>query len=128
MHNFKQLNIWIKSMELVKDIYLLTNLLPDRERFGMISQMQRAAISVPANIAEGSAKSSGKDFCRFLEISTGSLFELETFVILAENLKYIDLEKSIIIQQKINEIQKMIFGFKQKINQNISQNQQNLKS
>ena len=73
MHNFRKLNIWLKSIELVTDIYKLTSLFPNSERFGIVSQMQRAALSCPTNIAEGSAKSSNKDFARFLEISLGSL-------------------------------------------------------
>ena len=116
MHNFKQLQIWVKSMELVKEIYLLTDSFPKLEKFGLISQMQRAAVSVPANIAEGSAKSNNKDFARFLEISTGSLFELETLLLLATNLNYIDSVVSENIQIKISELEKMIYGFKQKLN------------
>ena len=103
-------------MELVTDIYLLTNSFPNQERFGLTSQTQRAAVSIPTNIAEGSAKSSNKDFARFLEMSIGSSFELETELILALNLKYIDSLVFKTIQTKINEIQKMIIGFKQSLN------------
>jgi len=115
MHNFKKLDIWIKSMDLVIDIYLLTNSFPNYERFGLSSQMQRAAVSIPTNISEGSAKSSNKDFARFLEMSIGSSFELETELIVATNLKYLDSVVSISTQNKINEIQKMILGFKNKL-------------
>ena len=66
MHNFKKLDIWTKSMELVTKIYSITNSFPNQERFGLTSQIQRAAVSIPANIAEGSAKLSNKDFARFL--------------------------------------------------------------
>lgn len=103
-------------MELVKEIYLLTDFFPKLEKYGLISQMQRAAVSVPANISEGSAKSSNKDFARFLEISIGSLFELETLLVLASNLNYIDVLISENIQYRINELEKMIYGFKQKLN------------
>ena len=68
MHNFRKLDIWSKSMDLVTEIYQLTNTFPSNERFGLISQMQRSAVSIPTNIAEGSAKSSNKDFARFLEM------------------------------------------------------------
>jgi len=112
MHNFKKLDIWIKSMDLASEIYLLTNSFPTTERFGLISQMQRSVVSIPSNIAEGSAKSSNKDFSRFLEMSIGSLFELETQLILATNLNYLESEVSISTQSKINELQKMIIGFK----------------
>ncbi|NCB69667.1 MAG: four helix bundle protein [Bacteroidia bacterium] len=115
MHNFKKLDIWIKSMDLASDIYLLTNSFPGIERFGLISQMQRSAVSIPSNIAEGSAKSSNKDFARFLEMSIGSSFELETQLILASKLNYVDSEISISTQNKINELQKMIIGFKNKL-------------
>ncbi|MDD4993421.1 MAG: four helix bundle protein [Paludibacter sp.] len=115
MHNFKKLDIWIKSMDLASEIYLLTNSFPTIERFGLISQMQRSAVSVPSNIAEGSAKSSNKDFSRFLEMSIGSLFELETQLILATKLNYLESEVSISTQSKINELQKMIIGFKNKL-------------
>ena len=115
MHNFKKLDIWGKSMDLVTEIYQITNLFPNNERFGLTSQMQRSAVSIPSNIAEGSAKSSNKDFSRFLEMSIGSSFELETQYILATNLKYIDSENSFAIQNKISEIQKMIIGFKNKL-------------
>jgi len=115
MHNFKKLDIWVKSMNLVTEIYQITNSFPTHERFGLTSQMQRSAVSIPSNIAEGSAKSSNKDFSRFLEMSIGSSFELETQIILATNLGYLDSENSITIQNKISEIQKMIIGFKNKL-------------
>ena len=115
MHNFKKLDIWTKSMDLASEIYLLTNSFPSIERFGLISQMQRSAVSIPSNIAEGSAKSSNKDLSRFLEMSIGSLFELETQLILATRLNYIESEVSISTLNKINELQKMIIGFKNKL-------------
>ncbi|MDR3704344.1 MAG: four helix bundle protein [Paludibacteraceae bacterium] len=116
MHNFRKLDIWTKSMSLVTEIYQLTNLFPAHERFGLISQMQRAAVSLPTNIAEGSAKSSNKDFARFLEMSIGSSLELETELTIALNLKYIDSVVFESIQDKIIELQKMIIGFKNKLN------------
>ncbi len=115
MHNFKKLDIWTRSMDLASEIYLLTNSFPSIERFGLISQMQRSAVSIPSNIAEGSAKSSNKDFSRFLEMSIGSLFELETQLILATKLNYLESVVSISTQNKINELQKMIIGFKNKL-------------
>lgn len=116
MHNFRKLNIWVKSMDLVTDIYKLTNTFPSDERFGIISQMQRAALSCPTNIAEGSAKSSTKDFSRFLEISVGSLYELETELNVSRNLEYINNEIFEVYQNKIIELQKMIIAFKNRIN------------
>ncbi|MDD3078893.1 MAG: four helix bundle protein [Paludibacter sp.] len=115
MHNFKKLDIWIKSMTLVTEIYKLTTTFLNHEKFGLISQIQRSAVSMPTNIAEGSAKSSNKDFARFLEISIGSSFELETEMLIALNLGYIDSVKYHEIQNNISEIQKMIIGFKNKL-------------
>jgi len=115
MHNFRKLDIWIKSVDLVTEVYRLTDLFPTKEKFGISSQMQRAAVSIPSNIAEGSAKSSNKDFARFLEMSIGSSFELETELIIAFNLKYVDSEGYKMMQNRIAEIQKMISGFKSKL-------------
>ena len=115
MHNFKKLEIWTKSMNLVTEVYQITNTFPAIERFGLISQMQRSAVSIPTNIAEGSAKTSNKDFARFLEISIGSSFELETELIVSYNLKYIDTIVYENLSNTISEIQKMIYGFKNKL-------------
>ena len=111
MHNFKKLNIWVKSIALVKEVYLLTNKFPKVEQYGLVSQMQRAAVSIPANIAEGSAKSSNKDFTRFLEFSLGSIFELETQTIISKELNYLSEESFNSIDKRIQEVQKMILSF-----------------
>ncbi len=116
MHNFRKLEIWKQCVLLVTEIYKITNTFPNHERFGLISQMQRAAVSCPTNIGEGSAKSSNKDFARFLEISHGSLIELETELIVSNNLGYLDNNKLNDIQDKITELQKMIFKFKEQLN------------
>jgi four helix bundle protein len=102
-------------MDLVVEIFNLTSVFPNHEKFGLSSQMQRSAVSIPSNIAEGSAKSSNKDFARFLEMSLGSSYELETELILASRLKYIDSNIFLLTQNKIAEIQKMITGFKNKL-------------
>lgn len=115
MHNFRKLNIWIKSIDLVTDIYKLTNTFPSHERFGIISQMQRAALSCPTNISEGSAKSSNKDFSRFLEMSIGTLYELETELIVSKNLGYTKNEFFEEYHEKIIELQKMIVAFKNQL-------------
>jgi four helix bundle protein len=86
MHNFRQLNIWKDARSLVKDVYLLTSNFPSDEKFGLKSQINRCAISVPSNIAEGSARGTNKDFAHFLRISLGSLFEMETQLLLAVDL------------------------------------------
>jgi four helix bundle protein len=111
MHNFKKLNIWVNAMSLVKDIYLLTSNFPKEEKFGLISQINRCSISIPSNIAEGSSRSSNKEFSHFIKIALGSLFELETQIILSSDFKMINDQDSNIILDKITTLQKMINGF-----------------
>lgn len=117
MHNYKELQIWQRSRELVRDIYQLTEVFPDAERFGLVIQMRRSSVSIPSNIAEGSGKSSNKDFIRFLEMARSSAFELETQLILANDLGFISKANLNVLQVKLEEIQKMIFGFEKKIKQ-----------
>lgn len=112
MHNFRELKIWQKSREFVKDIYQTTANFPSEEKFALVSQMQRAAVSIPSNIAEGAGRESNKEFNRFLDIANGSAFELETQVYLAYDLDYIDSNKLNYLTDKIIEIKKMIYGFK----------------
>jgi four helix bundle protein len=109
MKNYKELNVWKKGIELVKCTYQLAKLFPNEEKFGMISQMTRAAISIPANIAEGSSRNSDKDYARFLQIALGSAFELQTYYILCRELKWVsenEIEKiEIILEEEIKMIQ-----------------------
>ena len=86
MRNFRNLEIWKKSMMQVTTIYKLTSEFPPSEKYGLKSQMQRSAVSIPSNIAEGSSRSSNKDNKRFLEIALGSAFELETQLIISNEL------------------------------------------
>ncbi len=82
MRNFRELEVWKDLRKLVKEIYLITKQLPQEEKYGLISQINRCVISIPANIAEGSSKYSQKDFVRFLQVSLGSAYELESHLIL----------------------------------------------
>jgi four helix bundle protein len=77
-HNFRELNSWKVSFDLVKDVYLISGRLPENERFGLKSQIQRCAVSIPSNIAEGSGRSTDKDFLYFLNSAIASSYELET--------------------------------------------------
>jgi len=90
MHNFRQLQIWKEGMDVAKQVYLLLAKFPSSEKFGLISQISRCAVSVPSNIAEGSSRSSDKEFAHFLSIALGSLFELETQLLLAIELEIIN--------------------------------------
>lgn len=88
IRTFKDLVAWQKAILLAKEVYKTTSLMPDNERFGLISQMRRAAVSIPSNIAEGYGRESRIEYVRFLKMSRGSLMELETQVILATDLGF----------------------------------------
>lgn len=93
MSNFKNLNVWILSMKTVKEIYSLTKLYPIEERYGLISQMNRAAVSIPTNVAEGLGRNYRKDTIQFLHVSRGSAYELETLLSVAHMINILDEEK-----------------------------------
>lgn len=107
-HNFREMSIWKESMKIVKSIYELSANLPVEEKFGLRSQIQRSAVSIPSNIAEGSGRISDKELIHFLNISLSSSYELETQIILIENLYHLKNEK---ILDDLNRLQKMIGGF-----------------
>lgn len=115
MHQFKELKVWQKGRELVTDTCKATQKFPKDELFGLTSQMRRAAVSIPANIAEGCGRNSDKELNRYLDIANGSAFELETQVILCLDLEFFTQQVFENFDAKLNEIQKMIFGLKQSI-------------
>lgn len=116
MHNFKELKKWQKGRALVKEIFLLTQNFPKEEQFILVVQMRRASVSIPANIAEGSGRGSNKDFSRFIDIAMGSAFELESLIYIGYDLDYYDEKVLNLTVGKIQEIQKMLFHFKNHIN------------
>ena len=113
-HNFKNLKIWILSMEIASDIHKITLEFPKNEVYGLISQMNRAAVSIPSNIAEGSNREN-THFKHFLNISLGSSFELQTQLLIAIQNKYLTEEKGLEVENKIIEFQKMTTGFINKL-------------
>ena len=115
MHRYKELKVWQKGRELVKDVYQITSSYPRTEDFGLTSQIKRSAVSIPANIAEGCGRGTNAELNRFLDIAEGSAFELETLIILSADLKLIHEESSIELLSKIDEIQRMIFSFKKQL-------------
>ena len=108
MRNFRELVIWQKARSLVKDIYLITDNFPTKERYGLCSQIQRAAVSIPSNIAEGCSRRSEIDFARFLEIAQGSAFEVETQLILAKDIGYLQDKSLTDLLIEIHSLQKQI--------------------
>lgn len=115
MHNFRELKVWQKSRVLVKEVYLLTAELPQTEKYNLASQMQSAAVSVISNIAEGSGRGSDTDFARFLDMSLGSSHELESQVLVASDLSFIDLDKHQSLMNILSEIQRMLIGLMNKL-------------
>ncbi len=111
MHNYKELEIWKASVKFCPKIYKITATFPDSERFGLISQLTRAVISVPSNIAEGSAKSSDKHFLIFLENSLGSCYEIETQLLVSKDLNYIKTTEYEIVVEELSSIIKRIISF-----------------
>lgn len=106
----KDLNVWKESMSLVLDIYEITRKFPDYEKFSLSNQMQRCAVSIPSNIAEGAARSSVKEFIQFLYISLGSLSELETQLIISYKLNYISDTNFKDLANKIEIIRKQLLN------------------
>jgi len=90
-----ELHVWQESMTLVEMVYKLTEAFPENERYGLISQLRRAAVSVPSNIAEGAARGSDAEFIRFLHIARGSLSEIETQLLIAQRLGYTNVDQSL---------------------------------
>ncbi|TVZ15320.1 four helix bundle protein [Maribacter sp. MAR_2009_72] len=107
--DYKELDIWVQARMLVKTVYVLTKSFPQDEQFSLTSQVRRCVISVPSNIAEGCGRQSNKETIHFLHIARGSLFELETQLILAGDLNYIsDID---IVLKEIERVKKLLNGF-----------------
>jgi len=115
--NFKELKVWKRSKDTTKAVYILCSKLPDEEKFGLSSQMKRSSVSIPSNIAEGYRRRNPKEFIHFLGIASGSAAELETQVILVEEIFSI---KTTNLQIELVEIQKMISGLINSVKSRIS--------
>lgn len=110
--NFKKLIVWQLAKEIAIDIYLATKSFPTEERYGLVSQMTRAAISVPSNIAEGSSRSSVKDQIRFIEIAYGSLMELSCQIDISHDLGYLNDEAFCALNKKVDNLSVKLSNFK----------------
>ncbi len=107
MANHKDLDVWKEAMALARELYLVTSSFPKEELYGLTSQIKRAAVSVPSNIAEGAARNSDKEFIQFLYVSLGSLSEIETQILLAKDFGIL---KDLQVLKKIENIRKLITG------------------
>lgn len=112
MHNYKEPKIWQRVIDLAADTYQITSGFPIEEKYNRVSQMRRSAISISSNIAEGAGRNTDKDFTRFLSIAYASLYELESQLFVSVKLNFL---KENLLNDKIDELQKMIYSFIQKL-------------
>ena len=118
VRSYRDLIVWQKSMEMVERIYRMTKVLPPEEMYGLSSQLRRAAVSVPSNIAEGQARGSKAEFLRFLSIAQGSRAEVETQTLIAERLGYVTKQQISAILLLLEEIAKMLHTLRAKLTTN----------
>ena len=111
MHNFEKLKIWQKAMDIAVEVYNISSLLPNDEKFNLIHQIKKCAVSIPSNIAEGSGRNYNKEFIQFLGIANGSTFELITQLILAKSLELISEEIVQPVISQLIEVSNMNFSF-----------------
>lgn len=119
MRTFRDLLIWQKAMTLVTKTYTISSNFPKEEQFGLTSQIRRCSISIPSNIAEGYGRNTNKDYHRFLTISIGSLFEFQTQIEIAYNLKYISEIEFNTIFENSRELERMISSFMNKVKETL---------
>jgi len=118
MQNFRNIEVWKKAHDIVKSVYKATVSFPASELYGITSQIRRASISIPTNIAEGCGKGSNADFVRYLQISFGSGNEVEYLLLLSFELNYLDKSTYESLAIQIEEVKKMLSGFIKKLKAN----------
>ena len=112
MSDFRKLNVWQKAMTLAREVYVISNKLPPEEKFGLVSQIRRCAVSIPSNIAEGSKRRTKQDFMQFLKIASGSAAELETQILLANDIYKVPVDSMF---EKLKEVQRMLEALMKKL-------------
>lgn len=117
--NYRDLVAWQKAMDLVVAVYRASGTLPKEELYGLTSQLRKAAVSVPSNIAEGQGRRSDREFVRFLSIAHGSVREVETQVLIAERLGYIDVDTSKTLLETTSEVGRLLSGLTNKLEANL---------
>lgn len=115
MKDFRKLKVWTSSHKFAIEIYKLTGKFPQKEKYNLISQLNRAALSIPTNIAEGCGRDTDPDFARFLSIAIGSTSEVEYLLIFAKDLGYLELAKQQELNKNLNEIKRMLIAFYKKL-------------
>lgn len=107
IQTYRDLKIWQRSFDLAVQIYNATRNFPEEEKYGLIAQIRRCAVSVPSNIAEGYARNTTKDYVRYLRIAIGSLCELQTQVLISARLNYLNKDLTVSLEREMSEIEKM---------------------
>ncbi|MBK7917368.1 MAG: four helix bundle protein [Chloroflexi bacterium] len=118
MQDFRQLQVWQKSHQLVLQVYGIIQAFPASEGYGLSQQMRRASVSVPSNIAEGSGRGSDKEFAHFAQIAIGSISELEYQLLLAKDLGYLNASRYQELSLQITEVKRMLIGLRKKLKAN----------
>lgn len=116
MNRYKELLVWQKAIDLAVEVYQITEKLPKEERYGLISQINRSAVSIPSNIAEGAGRNTNKEFNNFLGIAQGSSFELDTHLIISNRLNFISNGEYQKIELQLEYIQNMVAKLKKSLN------------
>lgn len=115
VQNYKQLIVWQKSMQLVKEVFPLTSLFPRSELYGIIAQIRRCSVSIPSNIAEGYGRKSPREYYQSISIALGSAMELETQLLIAKELKFAKAEEFLQAESLLNEVLKMLNAMSVKV-------------
>ena len=113
--SYKDLIVWQKGIEIVSEVYRVTKQFPPAEQFALTSQLQRAAVSIPANIAEGYGRNTQKEYAHFLRIAGGSLSETETLLTIARKLSYISPQECSKLEEQLAEVGKMLYALRKSI-------------
>ena len=120
VESYRDLNVWQLGIELVQDIYMITQAFPKSEVYGIVSQMRRAAVSVPSNIAEGQQRDSTKDYLRHISISLGSLAELRTLLEISQRLQYTTKQNGTALDRKAEQLGKMLRALQKSLKRRLS--------
>ena len=118
--NFRDLRVWQKSLELTKRVYELTGRFPTQEKFGLVTQLRRAAVSVPSNIAEGQARRKNREFVQFVSYAQGSVAEIETQLVLSVELGFCRAEDAALALDAVVQIKRMLTGLRRELSKNNS--------
>ncbi len=118
INSFQDLKIWQKSMDIVEEIYNITKKMPKEEQYGLTGQMQRAAVSIPSNIAEGYSRSTTKEYVHFLHVAKGSKSELQTQLMICERLGYLEINELEHVFNQLSELGKMFYVLIKKLEGN----------